>query len=65
MAVVWDIQKLCQEEGISCAWCKREANGLAHEVASEGLRGVLPVNWMSSPSSYLFSIVTRDSSLSL
>ncbi|XP_058223256.1 uncharacterized protein LOC131332968 [Rhododendron vialii] len=65
MAVVWDIRKLCQEEGISCAWSIREANGLAHEVASEALRGVLPVNWVSSPSSCLVSIVTRDSSFSL
>ncbi|KAI8524768.1 hypothetical protein RHMOL_Rhmol13G0174800 [Rhododendron molle] len=62
MAVVGDIRKLKMEEGISFAWIKREANGLAHAVAAEAMTGCLPVNWMSFPSSFVMSIVSRDAS---
>ncbi|KAI8536446.1 hypothetical protein RHMOL_Rhmol10G0257600 [Rhododendron molle] len=60
MAVVWDIRKLKLEEGISFAWIKREANGLAHAVAAEAIKGCLPVNSVSFPSSSVKSIVTSD-----
>ncbi|KAI8551927.1 hypothetical protein RHMOL_Rhmol06G0225300 [Rhododendron molle] len=65
MAVVFDIRRIYQEEEFSCAWINREANELAHVVASEALRGVLPANWVSSPSVGVLSILDRNASLSL
>lgn len=47
--VVWDIRQfqayfqLVSENNF--AWIKREANGLAHVVATNALRGSIPVNW--------------------
>ncbi|KAF7134305.1 hypothetical protein RHSIM_Rhsim08G0231800 [Rhododendron simsii] len=38
-AVVLDIRQLCQEEGIKCAWIKRDANGLAHLIADQSSEG--------------------------
>ncbi|KAI8551674.1 hypothetical protein RHMOL_Rhmol06G0204500 [Rhododendron molle] len=59
-AVVLDIRQLCEEEEIKCAWIKRSANGLAHSVAGQALKGLLLVNWVVSPSVAILSSVTRD-----
>ncbi|KAI8543151.1 hypothetical protein RHMOL_Rhmol08G0195200 [Rhododendron molle] len=48
-AVVLDIRQLCEEEDIKFAWIRRNANGLAHSVAGQAPKGLLPVNWVASP----------------
>ncbi|KAI8544640.1 hypothetical protein RHMOL_Rhmol08G0312200 [Rhododendron molle] len=59
-AVVQDIRFMKQSGGISFKWVKREANGLAHVVASKSLRRLLPRNWVANPPSFVASILLND-----
>ncbi|KAH7843546.1 hypothetical protein Vadar_018002 [Vaccinium darrowii] len=49
LTVVLDIREFVSSLGLCLAWVKREANELAHVVASNAVRGNLPVNWISFP----------------
>lgn len=55
-ALVLDIRQMKQECGQSLAWVKREANRLAHVVASKALRSFLPSNWVASPPDCVASV---------
>lgn len=46
--LVMDIRQLKQDSGVCLSWVKREANDLAHVVATKALRGLLPFNWLAS-----------------
>ncbi|KAF7139221.1 hypothetical protein RHSIM_Rhsim07G0138700 [Rhododendron simsii] len=59
-AVVQDIRLLSQSGGFSFKWVKREANGLAHLVASYSLRSLLPRNWVASPPAFVDSILMSE-----
>lgn len=49
-----------QASGFIMRWVKREANGLVHTVAKKALKGILPVNWVASPPSFVISVLARE-----
>lgn len=60
MALVFDIRYFRNLLGLSFSWVRREANGLAHEVATSFKKGKLPLNWVSCPSPSILSLLARD-----
>lgn len=60
MALVMDIRQIRQEADLKLVWARREANGLAHVVATMALKNLLPCNWVGSPPSFVSAIVARE-----
>lgn len=59
--VVDDIKQMQQESGVTLAWIKRKANGLAHILAKKKLCGLLPLSsWVANPPPFVISVLDRD-----
>lgn len=59
-SVVMDIRDLVRDVGVCLQWVKREGNALAHVVAKKALRGLLPVNWVANPPSFVASVLANE-----
>ncbi|KAI8571342.1 hypothetical protein RHMOL_Rhmol01G0112500 [Rhododendron molle] len=59
-SIVMDIRELRKECEIAVTWVSKDANGLAHAVASKALRGLLPCNWVACPPPSVFSVLASE-----